>query len=240
MRIYSRMFSQEHSHTFTYFGATSVFTGCSNLDLVAVFLWRDKTKEEERNKDVIPTLWRAAKNASTVMVSCPVPVSCSSNTPMWMMQVRANPQWLSINFHCQHDLRVYSNKKWIVVVYDKDKKKKEEKINFCCHLLSLLHFQKALVSPEPASENQRLSAAISPSAHQRCNGNKTIRHKPKNRGRDKSYLLINWVIENYLERYYGLYFKWGIRHLQHHFKIPSQVQSQPKTNTVLERSSIIQ
>lgn len=130
MRIYSRMFSQEHSHTFTYFGATSVFTGCSNLDLVAIFLWRDKTKEEERNKDVIPTLWRAAKNASTVMVSCPVPVSCSSNTPMWMMQVRANPQWLSINFHCQHDLRVYSNKKWIVVVYDKDKKKKRGEDKF--------------------------------------------------------------------------------------------------------------
>lgn len=74
------MFSQESRTTFTYFSATSVFTGCSNLDLVTIFLYRDSKKE--RNKDMTAALRRAPKNASTVVMTCPVPVSYSSNTVM--------------------------------------------------------------------------------------------------------------------------------------------------------------
>lgn len=36
---YFRMFIREHA--VTYFSAASVFTGCSDLDFVAIVLWRE-------------------------------------------------------------------------------------------------------------------------------------------------------------------------------------------------------
>lgn len=72
--------------------------------------------KSKRDNDMMPTLWRAYKKASTVIITCPVPVSCSLKTMMWIMPVKANPQRPSINFHCQHDLHVYSDKKWMVAV----------------------------------------------------------------------------------------------------------------------------
>lgn len=83
----------------------------------------------------------------------------------------------------------------------------KEKIHFLSYLSFLLRFQKASVSPAPASENQRLYAAASPSAHQRCNGKSTSRYKPTALGGGGGDLLINLFLESNLERHHSLYYK---------------------------------
>lgn len=54
---------------------------------------------------------------------CPVPASFNSNAMMWMTQVEQIPRGHPLTSR-QHDLPVYSNKKWTVmdVVYDKEDK----------------------------------------------------------------------------------------------------------------------
>lgn len=51
-------FCQLNSNTFTYFSTSSIFTGRSDLDLVAILLWRDSKRALK------PKLWRASNKCT--------------------------------------------------------------------------------------------------------------------------------------------------------------------------------
>lgn len=84
-----------------------------------------------------------------------------------------------------------------------EEEKEVRKIKVCSHLSSPLHFQTASISPEPASEKQKLYAAIWPLAHQHCNSNKHISHI---RTKDIFFLFVNWKL---LGRVF--FFLWNVR-----------------------------
>lgn len=129
-----------------------------------------------------PTHGGARKETRTVIITCPVPVSCSSKTMTWIMQVRAvptgHPLTLTVNMTFTSTLK--TSGWWHLWPWHE-----KEKINVFWHLLSLRRFPKASVSPEPPWGNWWLCAAICPSAHQRCNEKQTIKQKHNNNKKNK-------------------------------------------------------